>query len=90
MHNIEPRTGNNIKDFTTINMWFQRLDERYNFSLGKAILPLMIPSNLKQMETLAALFEIDGISGHEEVSTISGKRLIIEINFSLKEKTRSW
>ena len=74
MHNIQPRAGDNIKDFTAINMWYQRLDERYNFSLGKAILPLMTPSNLKQMETLVALFKLDGTSGHEEVSTISGKR----------------
>ena len=74
MHNIQPRAGDNIKDFTAINMWYQRLDERYNFSLGKAILPLMTPSNLKQMETLAPLFELDSTSGHKEVSTISGKR----------------
>ena len=77
MHNIQPRAGDNIKDFAAINMWFQRLDERYNFSLGKAILPLMTPSNMNQMEMLASLFEFDGTSGHEEVSTISGKRQII-------------
>ena len=32
MHNIQPRAFTNIKDFTAINMWYQRLDQRYNFS----------------------------------------------------------
>ena len=32
--NVEPRSGNMINNFATINMWFERLSERYNFSLG--------------------------------------------------------
>ena len=35
MHNIQP--SNNVGDFTAINMWYERLDKRYNFSLGPAI-----------------------------------------------------
>ena len=56
MENIQPNAGDNIKDFTAINMWYERLDERYNFSLGSAILPLMTTDNLKEMETLYAPF----------------------------------
>ena len=52
MHNIQPRAGDNIKDFTAINMWYQRLDERYNFSLGKAILPLLTTDMLLQLTAL--------------------------------------
>ena len=52
MHNIQPRAGDNIKDFTAINMWYQRLDERYNFSLGPNILPLMTTVNLTKIITL--------------------------------------
>ena len=52
MHNIQPRAGDNIKDFTAINMWYQRLDERYNFSLGPNILPLMTTGNLNKIITL--------------------------------------
>ena len=52
MHNIQPRAGDNIKDFTAINMWYQRLDERYNFSLGPNILPLMTTDDLTQLEAL--------------------------------------
>ena len=52
MHNIQPRAGDNIKDFTAINMWYERLDERYNFSLGPNILPLMTTDNLIELETI--------------------------------------
>ena len=52
MENIQPRAGDNIKDFTAINMWYERLDERYNFSLGPNILPLMNSENMKQLKTL--------------------------------------
>ncbi len=37
-------------------MLYGRLDERYNFSLGSAILPLMTTDNLKEMETLEPPF----------------------------------
>ena len=56
MHNIQPRAGDNIKDFTAINMWYQRLDERYNFALGAAILPLMTTDSLTQLEALDSPF----------------------------------
>ena len=52
MHNIQPRAGDNIKDFTAINMWYQRLDERYSFSLGPNILLLLTESNLFQLINL--------------------------------------
>ena len=52
MQNIQPRAGDNIKDFTSINMWYKRLDERYNFSLGPVILPLLTSDNLTQLAAL--------------------------------------
>ena len=52
MHNIQPRAGDNMKDFTAIDMWYERLDERYNFSLGPAILPLLTSKNLTQLAAL--------------------------------------
>ena len=52
MQNIQPRAGDNIKDFTAINMWYKRLDKRFNFSLGPAIFPLMTSDNLTQLEAL--------------------------------------
>ena len=56
LHNIQPRAGDNIKDFTAINIWYQRLDDKYNFSLGPKILPLMNYDSLKQLKTLEAPF----------------------------------
>ena len=56
MHNIQPGADDNIKDFTAINMWYQRLDERYNFSLGEAILPLMNSDRVKESKALKAPF----------------------------------
>ena len=52
MHNIQPRAGDNIKDFTAINMWYERLEERYNFSLGSVISPLLTTDSLKQLKKL--------------------------------------
>ena len=52
MQNIQPRASDNIKDFTAINMWYKRLDERYNFSLGPTILPLLTTENLTQLAAL--------------------------------------
>ena len=52
MQNIQPRASDNIKDFTAINMWYKRLDERYNFSLGPTILPLLTSDNLTQLAAL--------------------------------------
>ena len=80
MHNIQPRSGDNIKDFTAINMWYQRLDERYNFSLGSAILPLMTSDNLEQLETVDPPFmkEIKALvndTQYENLSALSGKKL---------------
>ena len=52
MHNIQPLAGDKITDFTAINMWYDRLDARYNFSLGTSILGLMSTDQLNQMGQL--------------------------------------
>ena len=77
MENIQPRAGDNIKDFTAINMWYQRLDERYNFSLGSNILPLLTSDNLAQLARLDPPYLKDytsGINGsrYDKISTLSG------------------
>ena len=78
MHNIQPRAGDNIKDFTAINMWYKRLDERYNFSLGPNILPLLTSDNLIGLETLNPPFMKDLKTGirntkHGNMSRLFGK-----------------
>ena len=56
VHNIQPRAGDNVKDFTATNMWYKRLDERYNFSLGPAIIGLMTSNSLKELISLESPF----------------------------------
>ena len=56
IHNIQPRAGDNIMDFTAINMWYQRLDERYNFSLDSVLLPLLNSKSLAELERLKPPF----------------------------------
>ena len=75
MENIQPRAGDNIKDFTAINMWYERLDERYNFSLGSNILPLMTTDNLRQLETLDPpyLQQHKGVINEHKMSELFGK-----------------
>ena len=51
MHNIRPRS-NNLIDFTAINMWYERLDMRYNFSLGPAILGSLTSDSLRKLAQL--------------------------------------
>ena len=52
MHNLQPWAKDNIKDFTAMNMWYKHLSERYNFSLGPAIIGM---STTKQLSGLAEL-----------------------------------
>ena len=78
MHNIQPRAGDNIKDFTAINMWYQRLDERYNFSLGPSILHLMTTDDVKQFVTLKPPFlQHYTDNGSGKMSTLFGKAITI-------------
>ena len=77
-HSLNSLVVANIKDFTAINMWYQRLDERYNFSLGRNILPLLSTDNLEEMETINPPFLEDIRAGindiqHDTMSSLFGK-----------------
>ena len=79
MENIQPRAGDNIKDFTTINMWYERLDEMYNFALGSNILPLLTTDNPEQLAALDPpyLKEMKAVindTQHENMSPVVGKK----------------
>ena len=83
MQNIQPRAGDNIKDFTAINMWYQRLDERYNFSLESNILPLMTSDNLEHLKTLDPpyLQHHKGVINEDKMSSLFGKT--VKVNHTL-------
>ena len=72
--------GDNIKDFTAINLWYERLDTRYNFSLGPVVLPLLKTDNLIQLAKLEPPYLKDfkaSIDEHQldNISTVFGKNL---------------
>ena len=52
LRNTQPMAGNNLKDFTAINMWYERLDTRYSLSLGPVILPMLTTDNLTLLAKL--------------------------------------
>ena len=90
MHNIQPRAGDNIKDFTSINMWYQRLDERYNFSFGPNILPLMTTASLEALDP-PFLRNYNDIQLNSNVSAINGRwnqLPIISDDFDFQTKTQ--
>ena len=76
MHNIQPRAGDNIKDFTAINMWYKRLDKRFNFSLGPAILPLLTSDNLTQLAALDPPYMKNNDTSIHKVSTDNVSNLL--------------
>ena len=52
INSIQPRAGDTIKDFTSINMWYEKLDEKFNFSIGPIIVALSTANQLTQLEQL--------------------------------------
>ena len=55
-NNLEARRGNDIQDYTAVNMWhnflYKELDARYNFSFGSSVIAL---STTEQLQELAKL-----------------------------------
>ena len=94
MENIQPRAGDNIKDFTAVNMWYERLDERYNFSLGSNILSLLTSNDLEQLEALEPpyLKHHQGFNNELIMSSLFGKlnHILSEIliNFNFQKRTQ--
>ena len=73
MHNIEPNAGDSVKDFTATNMWYERLEKRYNFSLGPAILPLLGSDDLMRLSLLDPPFMKSIANTTVRMSSFHGK-----------------
>ena len=52
MNSIQPRAGDTIKNFTAVNMWYDHLDQMYNFSIFPIIAALSTNSQLGQLRNL--------------------------------------
>ena len=55
-NNLEPKLGNDIKDYTAMNMWYnylyKELDTKYNFSLAASVIALSTTEQLVELEKL--------------------------------------
>ena len=52
MNNMQPRVGDKLDDLTAMNMWFEHLDKKLNFSLGPLLIGLSSTSQLKRLKEL--------------------------------------
>ena len=52
INSVQPRAGGSIKDFTSSNMWFQRLNQKFNFSLGPFLEALSTSEQLTRLQKL--------------------------------------
>ena len=80
MQNIQPNADENIKDFTAVNIWYERLDERYNFSLGPVVLPLLTSDSLERLKSLDPPYLKDleaKINGDNNMSALFGNEFDI-------------
>ena len=79
MNSIQPRAGDTIQDFTAINMWYEELDRRYNFTIGPIVAALLTSEQLKQLKGLNPPFlynvsdKIHGKARNHTISHITGK-----------------
>ena len=76
IHNIQPRAGGNVKDFDAVNMWYERLDKRYNLSIGPSIIGLMTTDNLNELAALEPPFLKEDeafVDKHGNMSTLLGE-----------------
>ena len=82
---VQPRAGDSIKDFTAVNMWYQRLEERYNFSLGPNILPMLSSNELDQLTSFDPpyLKEYGSAINRDNVSLLFGKKAELWIQLEL-------
>ena len=90
LHNIKSMAGNNINDFTAINMWYERLDKRYNFSLGAVILPLLKTDNLAQLAELDPPYLKDFKASLDDNQLVNFSILHGEISNLIKKCKCSW
>ena len=49
---LKPKMGNEIEDYTAINMWYKELDARYNFSVGPTVVALSTSEQLQELDKL--------------------------------------
>ena len=78
MNSIAPRADKNMKDFFSVDLWYKRLDEVYDFKLGPALNAF---STIKQKDLMKGLdppFLMDENGEKKKVLNTSGDNLFNE------------
>ena len=74
MNSIQPNAGDNVKDFTAIDMWYEVLDKKYNFAFGQIVTALSSLEQLTQLKKLDSpvLKNVHGQEEYNEILHFSG------------------
>ena len=75
MNNIAPRADKNIKHFTSINLWYTRLDEIFDFELGAVLDAFSTTKQKGLMKGLNPPFLMDENGKKKKVPYTSGDNL---------------
>ena len=72
MNNIKPRADKTINDFSSVNMWYRRLDEIFDFELDSALEAFSTSNQQISMRFLNPPFLMDEKKEKKNVSHLSG------------------
>ena len=62
VNSLKAKRGNDIDDYTAINLWYKELDARYNLSLGPTVIALSTSEQLDQL----AKFDLPYLTEYNE------------------------
>ena len=75
MNNIAPRADKTIQDFSTINMWYNKLDEIYNLAFGPVLAAFSSSKQLMMLKRMEPPFLDDYKQHEDEQGCINGSCL---------------
>ena len=82
MNNIAPRADKKIKDFSSVNMWYRRLDEIFDFELGSALEAFSTSTQQMWMKISNPPFMMEEMNERKSLPRLSGYNIFKRI-FSL-------
>ena len=76
MNSIAPRADKNIKDISSVNLWYTRLDEIFDFELGAALEAFSTTNQQNLMKALKPPFLLDGKQEKKGMCHLSGDSVV--------------
>ena len=80
---IQPMASDSIKDFASVNMWYDILDKRYNLTLGPVITPLLTSGYLEKLASLEAPFLKRVDTNEKSAYLVYGKTILNDFTLSI-------